>query len=184
MDTPEYTNKQMNMLKVNSIRTASFRGKLRFVKALNYGDDYINYVIEKRPDSKMFGNGLKFALIKLHSIESAKNLQDQINSYRAIKILKLFNTSANQTSLTKLSGDKEKITMTCKEVIEVINTDIDRYGELLDMFILNEQISSYGRLINHLIKSKVAAKKIDVYIADHSEMKQKIKELALKKTPE
>src|SRR5699024_7078751 len=105
VEIPDFTKKQLHMVKVNIIRMSKTEGKKQFITALKFSG-YINYLIQKEKNSKVV-NYLKLMEAKLESIEDRELLiQGGINTYRTNKILALFNTSLNQTVVMKIKKSK------------------------------------------------------------------------------
>lgn len=132
MSEKRYSKRQVNMMRVNALRTERSVAKNLFIaficgfheldfdgiSAKNYPEDYhiFKKLIEDTPNMK-----------KLHG---------QINTYRAAQILKLLGTSVDNKKLSFLSSHKDPCsTMSAKEVMNVIKADLNNYRLLLDTFI-------------------------------------------------
>lgn len=149
VEIPDFTKKQLHMVKVNIIRMSKTEGKKQFITALKFSG-YINYLIQKEKNSKVV-NYLKLMEAKLESIEDRELLiQGGINTYRTNKILALFNTSLNQTVVMKIKKSKNPSKLTCREVLDIVKKDKDTYELILNSFIKVNEIRNTLRLIKNL----------------------------------
>ena len=143
MSEKQYSKRQINMMRVNALRSASSEAKNIFIaylcgvhtldfddeEAKNYPEDY--YVFKQ----------------VIATIPNSELLHDQINTYRAAQILKLLGTSVDNKKLSFLTAHYDpKSSMSAKEVLNIIKKDLNKYKLLLDAFICN----SHRRAIRSL----------------------------------
>ena len=143
MSEKQYSKRQINMMRVNALRSASSEAKNIFIaylcgvhtldfddeEAKNYPEDY--YVFKR----------------VIATIPNSELLHDQINTYRAAQILKLLGTSVDNKKLSFLTAHYDpKSSMSAKEVLNIIKKDLNKYKLLLDAFICN----SHRRAIRSL----------------------------------
>lgn len=132
MSEKRYSKRQVNMIRVNALRTERSVAKNLFIAficgvheldfdgkaAKNYPEDYhiFKKLIEDTPNMK--------------------KLYGQINTYRAAQIFKLLGTSVDNKKLSFLTSHKDPCsTMSAKEVMNVVKADLNNYRLLLDTFI-------------------------------------------------
>lgn len=145
-----YTKKQLHMYKTNVMRKAKTYGKWQFIMALKF-DNYINYLIKNEKNTRV-NSGYKLIKEKLESIEDRKLLHEgEINTYRTNKILALFNTSLNQTEVMTIKKSETPSTLTCREVLDIINKDKDAYELILNSFIKLQQAGHMIKIAKTLI---------------------------------
>ena len=143
MSEKQYSKRQINMMRVNALRSASSEAKNIFIaylcgvhtldfddeEAKNYPTDY--YVFKR----------------VIATIPNSELLHDQINTYRAAQILKLLGTSVDNKKLSFLTAHYDpESSMSAKEVLNIIKKDLNKYKLLLDAFICN----SHHRAIRSL----------------------------------
>ena len=143
MSEKQYSKRQVNMMRVNALRSASSEAKNIFIAYLcgvhtldfddedakNYPEDY--YAFER----------------VMASIPNSELLHDQINTYRAAQILKLLGTSVDNKKLSFLTAHYDPLSsMSAKDVLNIIKKDLTKYKLLLDVFICN----SHRRTIRSL----------------------------------
>ncbi|WP_201613299.1 hypothetical protein [Psychrobacter immobilis] len=136
MSEKQYSKRQVNMMRVNALRSASSEAKNIFIaylcgvhtlyfydeEAKNYPEDYYAF---KR-------------VVSTIPVRDRRSLHGQINTYRAAQILKLLGTSVDNKKLSFLTAHYDPLgSMSAKDVLTIIKKDLAKYKLLLDVFICN-----------------------------------------------
>jgi hypothetical protein len=143
MSEKQYSKRQINMMRVNALRSASSEAKNIFIAYL-CGVHTLDFDDE---EAKSYPEDYYVFKQVIATIPNSELLHNQINTYRAAQILKLLGTSVDNKKLSFLTAHYDpKSSMSAKEVLNFIKKDLDKYKLLLDVFICN----SHRRAIRSL----------------------------------
>lgn len=131
MNETLYSNRKVNMMRVNELRKAGSIAKILFLESLAgaYVFDFEGNEAMKYPQyfycfKKIIENTPSFAL-----------LHGNINSYRGAQILKLMQTSVDNKKLKSLLRHKDSSSnKSASEVLDIVKSDLKNYQLLLDTF--------------------------------------------------
>lgn len=143
MSENPYSKRKVNMMRVNALRSEGSIAKNLFIAYLSGvhtldfdGEDAKRYPIDYYTFKKISEHTP--SIVKLH---------DQINTYRAVKILKLLGTSVDNKKLSFLTAHKDPLgSMSAQDVLDVVQTDLNNYKLLLDAFICYRHRKAVRRL--------------------------------------
>ncbi len=138
-----YSKRKVNMMRVNALRSEGSVAKNLFIAYLSGvhtldfdGEDAKRYPIDYYTFKKISEHTP--SIVKLH---------DQINTYRAVKILELLGTSVDNKKLSFLTAHKDPLgSMSAQDVLDIVKADLNNYKLLLDAFICYRHRKAVRRL--------------------------------------
>lgn len=134
MSENPYSKRQLNMMRVNALRSASSSAKNVFIAYL-CGVHILDFDDE---EAKKYPQDYYSFKRIVTAIPNGDILHDQINTYRATQILKLLGTSVDNKKLSFLTSHYDPLgSMSAQEVLNIIKKDLKKYKLLLDAFICN-----------------------------------------------
>lgn len=122
-------------MRVNALRTEGSIAKNLFIAYLNGVHD-LDFEGE---EAKLYAEDYYMFKTILEDLPHIEKLHGQINTYTALKILKLLGTSVDNKKLSFLTAHKDPLKkMLAQEVLDVVRADLNAYKILLDIFTFNQ----------------------------------------------
>lgn len=134
IETP-YSKRKINMMRVNALRSEGSVAKNLFIAYLN-GVHVLDF---ESKEAEIYPEDYYMFKRTLENLPHIEELHSQINTYTAVKILRLLGTSVDNKKLSFLTAHKDPFrSMLAQDVLDIVKADLSAYKILLDIFIFNQ----------------------------------------------